>query len=132
LKNEDQSAIYEGFLERNTRVSTSPAKEATDLTAESDLADSAGGYRLPYYYFAIFDGHAGSGAAVSAANQLHYILHVSNFISRGKGCSKNLDYILRIPTHEELFRQIDILNFNWSTKSLYHECLADSFAQARF
>ncbi|KAK2721634.1 protein phosphatase 1H-like isoform X1 [Artemia franciscana] len=75
LKNEDQSAIYEGFLERNTRVSTSPAKEATDLTAESDLADSAGGYRLPYYYFAIFDGHAGSGAAVSAANQLHYILH---------------------------------------------------------
>ncbi|XP_076053951.1 protein phosphatase 1H [Oratosquilla oratoria] len=30
---------------------------------------------IPYYYFAVFDGHAGWGAAVSAANQLHHILH---------------------------------------------------------
>lgn len=32
---------------------------------------------LPYYYFGVFDGHAGWGAAVSAASQLHHILHVS-------------------------------------------------------
>lgn len=32
---------------------------------------------LPYVYFALFDGHAGVGAAVAAANQLHHILHVS-------------------------------------------------------
>ena len=31
---------------------------------------------LPYYYFGIFDGHAGWGAAVSASNQLHHLLHV--------------------------------------------------------
>jgi serine/threonine protein phosphatase PrpC len=34
---------------------------------------------LPYIYFALFDGHAGTGAAVAAANQLHHILHVSTF-----------------------------------------------------
>jgi hypothetical protein len=27
----------------------------------------------------LFDGHAGTGAAVAAANQLHHILHVSTF-----------------------------------------------------
>lgn len=32
---------------------------------------------LPYYLFGVFDGHAGWGAAVAAANQLHHIIHVS-------------------------------------------------------
>lgn len=32
---------------------------------------------LPYYLFGVFDGHAGWGAAVAAANQLHHIVHVS-------------------------------------------------------
>ena len=32
---------------------------------------------LPYYVFGVFDGHAGWGAAVSAANQLHHFIHVS-------------------------------------------------------
>lgn len=31
---------------------------------------------LPYVYFGMFDGHAGTGAALAAANQLHHILHV--------------------------------------------------------
>ncbi|KAK4309243.1 hypothetical protein Pmani_003132 [Petrolisthes manimaculis] len=30
---------------------------------------------LPYYLFGVFDGHAGWGAAVAAANQLHHIVH---------------------------------------------------------
>lgn len=30
---------------------------------------------LPYTYFGIFDGHAGVGAALAAANQFHHILH---------------------------------------------------------
>lgn len=34
---------------------------------------------LPYVYFALFDGHAGKGAAVAAVNQLHHILHVRTF-----------------------------------------------------
>ncbi|KAG0722016.1 Protein phosphatase 1H [Chionoecetes opilio] len=30
---------------------------------------------LPYYIFGVFDGHAGWGAAVAAANQLHHLVH---------------------------------------------------------
>ncbi|ROT61913.1 Protein phosphatase 1H [Penaeus vannamei] len=30
---------------------------------------------LPYFIFGVFDGHAGWGAAVAAANQLHHIIH---------------------------------------------------------
>ena len=33
---------------------------------------------LPYYLFGVFDGHAGWGAAVAAANQLHHLVHVSH------------------------------------------------------
>lgn len=33
------------------------------------------GAGMPYTYFALFDGHAGYGAAVAAANQLHQIVH---------------------------------------------------------
>jgi hypothetical protein len=43
---------------------------------------------LPYIYFALFDGHAGIGAAVAAANQLHHILHVSTY-------HKTLSFTLR-------------------------------------
>uniref|UniRef100_A0A182PT78 PPM-type phosphatase domain-containing protein n=1 Tax=Anopheles epiroticus TaxID=199890 RepID=A0A182PT78_9DIPT len=32
-------------------------------------------HELPYTYFGIYDGHAGYGAALAAANQFHYILH---------------------------------------------------------
>lgn len=33
------------------------------------------GAGMPYTYYALFDGHAGYGAAVAAANQLHNIIH---------------------------------------------------------
>ncbi|KAF2365113.1 PPM-type phosphatase domain [Trinorchestia longiramus] len=35
------------------------------------------GVSVPYYYFAVFDGHAGWGAAVYASQHLHHILHTS-------------------------------------------------------
>ena len=40
-------------------------------------AGDAAGRSLQYYYFGLFDGHAGHGASTAAANQLHHILHVS-------------------------------------------------------
>ena len=30
---------------------------------------------LEYAFFGIFDGHAGSGCAVTAANELHQVIH---------------------------------------------------------
>lgn len=44
------------------------------------------GAGMPYTYFALFDGHAGYGAAVAAANQLHNIVH--------KKLMEVIDYIL--------------------------------------
>ncbi|XP_069168500.1 protein phosphatase 1H isoform X2 [Procambarus clarkii] len=41
-------------------------------TVKQPLASSVS---LPYYLFGVFDGHAGWGAAVAAANQLHHIIH---------------------------------------------------------
>ncbi|KAA0193114.1 hypothetical protein HAZT_HAZT000940 [Hyalella azteca] len=35
------------------------------------------GVSVPYYYFAVFDGHAGWGAAVYASQHLHHILHTN-------------------------------------------------------
>ena len=32
-------------------------------------------FDIPYVYFGIFDGHAGSGCAVTAANELHQVIH---------------------------------------------------------
>ncbi|XP_065351032.1 protein phosphatase 1H [Cloeon dipterum] len=59
MLNEDQACIHRGLLTRQDRNSS-----------DSHKAPS-----LPYVYFGIFDGHAGSGAAVAAANQLHHIIH---------------------------------------------------------
>ncbi|XP_055713118.1 protein phosphatase 1H isoform X1 [Phlebotomus papatasi] len=51
--NEDQAAFQRQILSH-------PSKQFPDL---------------PYTYFGIFDGHAGYGAALAAANQFHHILH---------------------------------------------------------
>ncbi|CAG0886228.1 unnamed protein product [Cyprideis torosa] len=56
-KNEDQSVIHVGSLKRGP-------KPPSQISLE-----------LPYVYFGTFDGHAGVGAAVVAANQLHHIIH---------------------------------------------------------
>ncbi|KAF4525190.1 hypothetical protein B566_EDAN008295 [Ephemera danica] len=57
--NEDQACIHRGLLTRPER--NSQVKRQT--------------LSMPYTYFGLFDGHAGVGAAVAAANQLHHILH---------------------------------------------------------
>ena len=65
-------------LEGSTKSDCLEVKESDTLdsvlTSEKEESSTIS---LPYYYFGIFDGHAGWGAAVSAANQLHHILHVS-------------------------------------------------------
>lgn len=40
------------------------------------LQSGGGSIKIPYLYFALFDGHAGVGAAICAANQLHHVIHV--------------------------------------------------------
>ncbi|XP_059488514.1 protein phosphatase 1H [Neocloeon triangulifer] len=59
LLNEDQACVHRGLLTR----------------PERNLNDAHKTPSLPYVYFGIFDGHAGAGAAVAAANQLHHIIH---------------------------------------------------------
>ena len=82
LRNEDQGRIHVGYLERNTPVengtlqeSSSPKFHTPPSTPEKDLSQH-NRQRIPYVYFALFDGHAGTGAAISASFELHNILHV--------------------------------------------------------
>ena len=58
--NEDQAVYRQGVL---TRV-------------EYNDKQGVQKFSIPYTYYGIFDGHAGVGAALCAANQLHHILHV--------------------------------------------------------
>lgn len=60
--NEDQAVFRQGVL---TRV-------------EYNDKQGVQKFSIPYTYYGIFDGHAGVGAALCAANQLHHILHVFN------------------------------------------------------
>lgn len=62
LRNEDQAAFHRGVL--RTRDS--------DPEVECGVS---GDWEIPYIYFGIFDGHAGSGCAVTAANELHQVVH---------------------------------------------------------
>ena len=61
VRNEDQAAFHRGIL--RTKDADSRIQFSED-------------WEIPYIYFGIFDGHAGSGCAVTAANELH---QVTNF-----------------------------------------------------
>lgn len=61
LRNEDQAVFHRGVL--RTR------------DAESPLSESEVSWEIPYIYFGTFDGHAGAGCAVAAANELHQVVH---------------------------------------------------------
>ena len=82
LRNEDQARIHVGFLERRptdhgggeTEFHTPPSTPEKDDSAHSHQLSRR--QRIPYVYFAMFDGHAGTGAAISASYELHCILHV--------------------------------------------------------
>ena len=58
LRNEDQASFHRGVL-RTSDV---------DVDVDED-------WELPYIFFGTFDGHAGSGCAVTAANELHQVVH---------------------------------------------------------
>ena len=60
LRNEDQAAFHRGVL----RTCDLP----TDIECQEEC-------EIPYVYFGTFDGHAGSGCAVAAANELHQVVH---------------------------------------------------------
>lgn len=65
LKNEDQATVYEFNLSK--RPSTTNKDQDPLISVQKDIHVK---------YFGIFDGHAGFGAAVCAARQLHYIIEV--------------------------------------------------------
>lgn len=82
-RNEDQARIHIGFLERrrhrddpveaSAEFRTPPSSPQKEFNGPVATARTNG---VPYIYFAMFDGHAGTGAAISAANELHHIVHV--------------------------------------------------------
>ncbi|XP_047102538.1 protein phosphatase 1H isoform X1 [Schistocerca piceifrons] len=62
--NEDQAFLERRELRR--------AGESSKALGTSSIGNEMS---LPYVYFALFDGHAGFGASVAAANQLHHLLY---------------------------------------------------------
>ena len=61
VRNEDQAAFHRGVL--RTKDADSRIQFSED-------------WEIPYIYFGIFDGHAGSGCAVTAANELHQVMNI--------------------------------------------------------
>ena len=85
LRNEDQARIHVGYLEKRLSENGHSAEAAEfhtpPSTPEKDsIAQRPPRQRIPYVYFALFDGHAGTGAAISAANELHCIIHVIHLL----------------------------------------------------
>lgn len=70
LWNEDQACLRRAVLER---PECRGIRQDLETPTSPDHLNPA--TCLPYVYFGLFDGHAGIGAAVAAANQLHHILH---------------------------------------------------------
>ncbi|XP_066997041.1 protein phosphatase 1H isoform X1 [Anabrus simplex] len=74
--NEDQACLRRSYLQRPESKTTVPQSTVDDLESSCPYPEHLNAACcLPYVYFAMFDGHAGVGAAVAAANQLHHILH---------------------------------------------------------
>lgn len=67
LRNEDQAACYQDVL-----IKKSASVQANDANSETENASLSD--KLPWVYFGIFDGHAGTAVAVAAAAQLHNII----------------------------------------------------------
>lgn len=64
-RNEDQAVCYRDYLVRKSALLRSKVDPSRPITPKD---------QLPWYYFGIFDGHAGPSVAVAAAAQLHYII----------------------------------------------------------
>ncbi|CAN8018840.1 hypothetical protein HPB47_022400 [Ixodes persulcatus] len=101
LRNEDQGAIFRGAVRRHVQAAPrepresgsrqnvqpaadgdppgSPRRESASpppspLTPEMTVGSDTVEQMLPWVYFALFDGHAGSGVAVAASNTLQKII----------------------------------------------------------
>ncbi|XP_018566526.1 protein phosphatase 1H [Anoplophora glabripennis] len=100
--NEDQAVYRQGVL---TKV-------------EQDEAGGIQKFSIPYTYYGIFDGHAGVGAALCAANQLHHIIHEKlvdaqddvwiDFNEKRSSTSKPRDLLI-IGALEAAFKEMDQL-----------------------
>lgn len=66
LRNEDQAACYQDVLIKKSASVQANKNFDSESTSLSD--------KLPWVYFGIFDGHAGTAVAVAAAAQLHNII----------------------------------------------------------
>lgn len=71
-RNEDQGAFHTAAISTNA-VCASAIENATSNELESHLEKCR--LCVPYRYFALFDGHAGSAVAVAAARTLHKVIH---------------------------------------------------------
>ena len=75
-RNEDQARIQSGVL-RIPLNDTYHVENRGHGQARSGGAANLEYIEIPYRYFGLFDGHAGPGAAVAAAQKLHLVIHVS-------------------------------------------------------
>ncbi|EEC17961.1 protein phosphatase 2C zeta, putative, partial [Ixodes scapularis] len=83
LRNEDQGAIFRGAVRRHVQAAPrepreSGSKQNISSVLYNDLCFFAVQVEqmLPWVYFALFDGHAGSGVAVAASNTLQKIIQI--------------------------------------------------------
>ncbi|CAH0561949.1 unnamed protein product [Brassicogethes aeneus] len=104
--NEDQAVYRQGVLSKVVTVENGNQTSAASQT-----------FSIPYTYYGIFDGHAGVGAALCAANQLHHILHeklvdaqddIWADLSKNKKNGKSADSLL-MGALESAFNEMDQL-----------------------
>lgn len=79
--NEDQARVHFAHIRVEIPIENGNVPEVNGHAEENGTSSNGGGLPrkeilIPYYFFALFDGHAGAGAAVAAAAQLHDILNV--------------------------------------------------------
>ncbi|KAL7646417.1 UNVERIFIED_CONTAM: hypothetical protein RMT77_003330 [Armadillidium vulgare] len=75
LEEEDKKSLSGTPFTPTLQNGAEALQETLKLSLETKVEISGNVISIPYYYFGVFDGHAGWGAAVSAANQLHHIIH---------------------------------------------------------
>ena len=106
-----QAAFHRGVL------------RACDLPADVE-SEVAVAVDIPYVYFGTFDGHAGSGCAVTAANELHVVLHrrllavLQHLVGTGK--SGTGDFTLPTPKSTQL--PWDPTNWDWAVLLVPKSC----------
>lgn len=88
-RNEDQAAFHRGVL-RTKDLSLDDGLPIPGASRGAGETHDGHHFEIPYIYFGIFDGHAGSATAVTAANELHQIVH-----KRLMGVLKHLGQQLR-------------------------------------